>query len=283
MLVFFYKVLSLLLITQYNARIYCSTTVHAKHCDTPITFKHFRHTSSICIIGNLGLDGVNIGCGAEAVQGGYNIGNGAFGYPSFGHGYEDGGHSFGIIGGYGNAFHEDHGVNTVYHRPPMVVHQPPDLVHRPDIVLHRAPIVVHQRPVIYHQAPVVVHKPPVVIHQSPVVVHPVIHHHKFVTHHVHDIHVVPVAHHNHCGCQGKKDCICDTSNDETNDVAEEAEEAETEKKSVRPKKSSKEERTIRSLVEDIQNVIKEKVRREVIKLTYSLHTNEQLTKIMNSY
>lgn len=95
-------------------------------------------------------------------------------------------------------------------------------------------------------------------------VHPVIHHHKFVTHHVHDIHVVPMAHHNHCGCHGKKDCICDTSNDETNDAEEAEEETEAKKKSVRPRKSNKEERNIRSLVEDIQNVIKEKVRREVI-------------------
>lgn len=208
----------------------------------------------------------SFGCQAEATQGGYTIGYGALADNGYGHGYE-GDHSFGVIGGgFGHhELHEDQGVDTVYHRPPMVVHQPPDVINRPDIVVHRAPIIVHQRPVIYHQAPVVVHKPPVVIHQSPVVVHPVIHHHKFVTHHVHDVHVVPMAQHNHCGCHGKKDCICDTANDETNDSEETVEEAsEVKKKSDSPKKSkSKDERNIRSLVEDIENVIKEKVRREV--------------------
>lgn len=226
----------------------------------------------IVIDQGFGDEAVNVGCGAEATQGGYPIGQAGYGYNGFGqgvfgHGYEEGDRSFGVIGGgFGHHhYHADRGVDTVYHRPPMVVRQPPDVIHRPDIVLHRAPIVVHQRPVIYHQAPVVVHKPAVVIHQSPVVVHPVIHHHKFVTHHVHDLHVVPMAHHSHCGCRGKKDCICDTGNDETNDDEEAGEEeVETKKKSIQPKKkSSKDERNIRSLVEDIESVINEKVRREV--------------------
>ena len=117
----------------------------------------------------------------------------------------------------------DGGHTTVYRRPSIVVPQPPDVIHHAPVVVHRRPIIVHRRPIVYHQNPIIVHKPPVRVRQAPIVVHPVIHHHRFVTHDVHEYHPARLNYtgipenyreydNNPCLCRGKKDCVCDNSN-----------------------------------------------------------------------
>lgn len=187
---------------------------------------HFGGVGSGVGIGGYGAVGGYGGVGHVGV-GGYGGYSGGYGYGGLGgghgvtigagfNGYENGGsyghHGYvGNLGGCGDYGTGNCGQHheAVVHRPDIVVPQPPDVVHRPDIVIHRKPIIIHRRPVIYHQNPVVVHKPPVVVHQSPIYVHPVVHHHRIITHHVHDYHIEPQVHHSGCECTGKRDCLCD--------------------------------------------------------------------------
>ena len=170
--------------------------------------------------GHGALGAVDMGYGGGYL-GGHGVAIGGAGFNGYGHGGSYGHHGYvGNLGGFADYGHHADHHEAVVHRPDLVVPQPPDIVHRPDIVIHRKPIIIHRRPVIYHQNPVVVHKPPVVVHQSPIYVHPVVHHHRIITHHVHDYHIEPQVHHSGCECTGKRDCLCDPNSSSSNSAEE---------------------------------------------------------------